>query len=65
MPIVTIWERYNENTERWEHNHIANGYSAKDTEPTSSNTLQKKSWGTAKWRSSAATIDEHYVVTAD
>ncbi len=65
MPIVTIWERYNENSARWEHNHITNGYSPKDTEPKPSNTLQKKSWATAKWRSSAATIDENYVVTAD
>ncbi len=62
MPKVTVWERYNENAERWEHNHVSEFNHKKLTEPKPSNALQKKSWGGAKWRSRSGVIDDANVI---
>ncbi len=56
---ITVWERSNKQDDGsfgWEHNHISDGYSEDQAEPTPMNDYQKKSWKGAKWRSLKAEI---------
>lgn len=52
--IITIWERYNKKDDgswKWEHNHISDGFDEKIDAPKAVSPEQKKSWKGAKWRS--------------
>jgi len=60
--IITVWERYDENSKQWKHNHISNGYSADITYPVSNSKTQKKSWAGGKWRGLKARLDNIKVV---
>jgi len=46
--IVTVWKRYN--NEKYEHNHISNGFFEDENKPTPINDLQMKKWKNAKWK---------------
>ncbi len=65
MKKVTIWERLNDKSGRWEHNHMVDGHSHDNEAPTASNALQKRSWSGATWRATAAHIDDNNVVIHD
>ena len=47
--IITVWERFDEKSESFKHNHIADGWGS-DKMPVAESDIQKKSWKNAKWR---------------
>ena len=48
--IITAWERLDEETLAWNHNHIADGYDASQASPAPNSPLQRRSWRGATWR---------------
>lgn len=53
--VITIWERYvkqEDGSLGWEHNHISEGYSEEEHEPTPTAEVQQRSWKGAQWRKS-------------
>jgi len=57
---VTVWERLDEKTGRYKHNHIEDGWS-ENAAPTPVSDEQKKSWKNADWRRIHAFL-EHNVI---
>lgn len=49
MKPVTVWERWNKEKQKYEHNHIEDGHLFGDT-PVAKSKSQKKSWEYAYWR---------------
>lgn len=61
--IITIWERLNEKTAVWHHNHIADGFDAAQTAPTPASALQRRSWAKGRWRKREARLVDGEVVS--
>ena len=61
MKTVTIWERQNNNTKQWEHNHISEGFSEDEVEPEAESPLQKSSWKGATWRKTKGILEDGVV----
>jgi hypothetical protein len=59
---ITMWERYNGNAERWEHNHISDGFDPDLHEPKAVNKEQEKSWMGAEWQKFKAYLDGNKVI---
>ena len=60
--IITVWQRYNENSKDWEHNHISDGYDENEEQPTPNGAVQQKSWPNGKWRKFKAHLEGISVV---
>ncbi len=60
--IITVWERQNEKTKKWEHNHISDGYNESETKPKAKGSVQKKSWAGGEWRKKKAHLEGISVV---
>jgi len=59
---ITVWERLQDKTKVWEHNHISRGYDANATEPTPRTDLQKKAWGGGTWKGTEARMNCYHEV---
>ncbi len=60
--VITVWERQNEHSGEWEHNHISDGYEENQVQPTPNGSVQKKSWPNGKWRKFKARLVNNTVV---
>lgn len=60
---ITIWERLQEKSKSWKHNHISDGYDADILSPIPISVLQKKSWNKSQWLSKKGMINGQRVVT--
>lgn len=60
---ITIWERLQEKSKSWEHNHISDGYDVDITAPIPISVLQKKSWNRSQWLSKKGVINNQGVVS--
>lgn len=60
--IITVWERYNQNSKKWEHNHISDGYSESEEKPKPKGSVQKKSWAGGEWRKYKAHLEGNSVI---
>jgi hypothetical protein len=60
--IITVWERMNHKEERWEHNHIKDGFDDSELMPTPMNETQKKAWAGIQWRKQKGYLDGIKVV---
>ncbi len=60
--IITVWERYNQKLDKWEHNHISDGFSESEEDPVPNSKLQKRSWPGGIWRKFKAHLEENSVV---
>lgn len=49
MEPITIWKKYDEKKNQFEHNHIESGHNISD-EPTPISDKQRRSWAGAKWK---------------
>ena len=58
---ITIWERLDNNTEIWEHNHIADGYDVSLLKPIGTPD-QNKLWKGGTWRSVKALLTDTFEV---
>lgn len=58
---ITIWERLQEKSKSWEHNHISDGYDADITAPIPISDLQKKSWEGSQWLGKKGVISQGVV----
>lgn len=58
---ITIWERQNDKTKAWAHNHIENGWTD-STLPTPNCPLQERSWKGGTWRGIAGHITSDHEV---
>jgi hypothetical protein len=63
--VITVWERQNEKTKNWEHNHISDGYDENQAQPIPNGSVQKKSWPNGKWRKYKAKLVNNVVVNVD
>jgi hypothetical protein len=55
--VITVWERYNQNSKRWEHNHISDGYDENEEMPVPKSSAQKRSWAGGEWRKKKAYLE--------
>jgi hypothetical protein len=60
--VITVWERYNRNSEKWEHNHISDGFNEIEETPAPKSNVQKKSWAGGEWRKKKAHLEGLKVV---
>lgn len=60
---ITIWQRQEEKSKEWKHNHISKGYDANVSFPVPSCAFQEKAWGGAAWRGIEGKISCYHVVT--
>jgi len=49
MKPITVWQRFNPDTNTWEHNHISDNHTKLDA-PIAISDLQKSAWNNATWR---------------
>lgn len=61
MTTITVWQRLSPRF-RWEHNHISDGWSRFETEPTPISKIQRGSWPQGKWRRYKAYLINHVVI---
>ena len=62
MKEITIWLRLNPSSTRWEHNHIAAGFSDAASAPEAINDLQRRSWKGAGWGKIKGNLDGNLVI---
>ena len=62
MKTITIWERFNLNSEKWDHNHISEGFSEDDSEPAPKSETQRRSWKGAQWRRTRGRLEDGAVI---
>jgi hypothetical protein len=60
--LITIWERLNEKTGKYQHNHIEDGVLLSATKPSPISKLQERSWANAIWRKEKAELIDNVVV---
>ena len=59
MKPITIWRRFNSETELMEHNHIEDGHVPLDLKiPLGKFSNQTKSWLSGKWEKELTYLDE-------
>lgn len=49
IQLITLWERYNKNKKRYEHNHFEDGWNSHE-KPKPICEFQEKMWKSAKWK---------------
>jgi hypothetical protein len=54
---VTIWQRWNKDKQRYEHNHIEDGH-MHTFRPVPQSAEQRKAWEHAQWNRKWAYMDE-------
>ena len=59
---ITIWQRFDKDTDEWQHNHIYLGYSESATQPEPKGRTQRRTWKKGRWRSYSAYLDDKSVV---
>lgn len=47
--IATVWERWDPETQTWQHNHLSSGFEDGNV-PRAKVLGQEKLWGKAQWR---------------
>ena len=62
--IITIWQRFDNNTKLWEHNHISDGYDEKQIVPVGT-PEQNKLWKGGTWRKFEGTLTNTFEVVCD
>ncbi len=58
---ITIWERYNHRAERFEHNHIEDGWNFYYKAPQPFCKVQKQGWKNQRWRNWFGVLKGHKV----
>ena len=61
--IITVWER--RNGDRYEHNHISEGYDPWARYPEGKTPEQTRNWRGAQWQSRRANLIDNKVVFRD
>ncbi len=61
MEKVTVWERFNRASLKYDHNHIEDGWVETET-PTPKKPVQEKLWKKETWRKKKGYLEEGKVV---
>ena len=64
MQSITIWKRFNEKKQKYEHNHIEDGYLTEDT-PIARSDEQVKAWDNSYWRKKFRYLKDGKVVETE
>lgn len=64
MNKITVWKRLNKGSDKFEHNHIEDGFASTDT-PIPKNIFQSNAWKDAIWKKCYAELIDGSVCVID
>lgn len=60
MKAITVWERFNQESQQWEHNHIEDGH-IEGEKPVGTES-QTKGWSKGTWTREHKHLDNNKVI---
>lgn len=61
MSDITVWYRWNPSKNKWQFNHISEGYNKEQIAPISVDDKVTKSWKNSKWKAYASQLIDRKV----
>jgi len=59
--LITIWERFDKDKNKWRHNHISEHFYISESKPSPKKPIQIKLWEKGIWRKKLGTLNNYQV----